>query len=108
MAPLRALPDMAFSLQTEIYSATYVIYQDEARDAELRAWLADAMADMQPVTAGQYLGDSDFTVRQVRFMGDEQWERLRRIRAARDPKGLFAGYLTAGDVPLNTNHWQHP
>ncbi|TKA03092.1 FAD-binding oxidoreductase [Actinacidiphila oryziradicis] len=107
MAPLRELPDMAFSLQTEIYSATYVIYQDEARDAELREWLAAAMADMQPVTAGQYLGDCDFSVRQLRFMGDEQWERLRRIRADRDPKGLFAEYLTAGGAPLNTNHWQH-
>ncbi|WP_433170904.1 FAD-binding oxidoreductase [Actinoallomurus sp. CA-150999] len=106
MAPLRELPDMAFSLQTEIYSATYVVYDDPARDAELRAWLAAAMADLEPVTAGQYLGDSDFTVRQLRFMGDAQWERLRGIRAARDPKGLFAGYLTAGDPVRNTNHWE--
>ncbi|MDV7218248.1 FAD-binding oxidoreductase [Streptomyces prunicolor] len=105
MAPLRQLPDMAFSLQSEIYCATYVIHDDPARDAELRAWLDSAMADMQPVTAGQYLGDSDFTVRQLRFMGDEQWRRLRKIRAAYDPKGLFAGYLSTGTV-TNTNHWE--
>ena len=105
MAPLRQLPDMAFSLQSEIYCATYVIHDDPARDAELRAWLDSAMADMEPVTAGQYLGDSDFTVRQLRFMGDEQWRRLREIRAAYDPKGLFAGYLSTGTV-TNTNHWE--
>ncbi|MET7569037.1 FAD-binding oxidoreductase [Streptomyces sp. NPDC005492] len=105
MAPLRQLPDMAFSLQSEIYCATYVVHDDPSRDAELRAWLDGAMADMRPVTAGQYLGDSDFTVRQLRFMGDEQWRRLREIRSARDPKGLFAGYLSAGTV-TNTNHWE--
>ncbi|WP_406327728.1 FAD-binding oxidoreductase [Streptomyces sp. NBC_00203] len=105
MAPLRELPDMAFSLQSEIYCATYVIHDEPGRDAELRGWLDEAMAAMQPVTAGQYLGDSDFTVRQLKFMGDEQWERLQEIRAMRDPKGLFAGYLSAGSV-TNTNHWE--
>jgi FAD/FMN-containing dehydrogenase len=105
MAPLRQLPDMAFSLQSEIYCATYVIHDDSARDTELRTWLDEAMADMRPVTAGQYLGDSDFTVRQLRFMGDEQWRRLREIRAVYDPKGLFTGYLSAGTV-TNTNHWE--
>ncbi|MHC3472751.1 FAD-binding oxidoreductase [Streptomyces sp. 7R007] len=105
MAPLRELPDMAFSLQSEIYCASYVVHDGPERDAELRAWLDEAMAAMQPVTAGQYLGDSDFTVRQLKFMGDEQWRRLQEIRAVRDPKGLFAGYLSAGAV-TNTNHWE--
>ena len=105
MAPLRRLPDMAFSLQAEIYCATYVVHDEPERDAGLRAWLDEATAAMQPVTVGQYLGDSDFTVRQLRFMGDEQWRRLQEIRAARDPKGLFAGYLSAGAV-TNTNHWE--
>ncbi|MGW5654237.1 FAD-binding oxidoreductase [Streptomyces humi] len=105
MAPLRQLPDMAFSLQSEIYCASYVVYDDPARDAELRGWLDSAMAAMEPVTVGQYLGDSDFTVRQLRFMGDEQWRRLNGIRAVRDPKGVFAGHLSAGTV-TNTNHWE--
>ncbi|MFE5030883.1 FAD-binding oxidoreductase [Streptomyces sp. NPDC056683] len=105
MAPLRQLPAMAFSLQSEIYCASYVVHDDATRDAELRGWLDEAMAAMQPVTAGQYLGDSDFTVRQLRFMGDEQWRRLNEIRDARDPKGVFAGHLSAGPV-TNTNHWE--
>ncbi|MER5184065.1 FAD-binding oxidoreductase [Streptomyces sp. NPDC002896] len=105
MAPLRELPDMAFSLQSEIYCATYVVHDEPERDGELRAWLDEAMADMQPVTAGQYLGDSDFTVRQLKFMGDEHWRQLQEIRAVRDPKALFAGYLSAGSV-TNTNHWE--
>ena len=107
MAPLRALPEMAFSLQSEIYCAAYVVHDDPAQDARLRGWLDRAMAELQPVTAGQYLGDSDFTNRQLRFLGDEQWDRLQRIRADRDPDALFAGYLTAdGDAPANRNHWE--
>ncbi|MEU5341558.1 FAD-binding oxidoreductase [Streptomyces sp. NPDC020766] len=105
MAPLRELPDMAFSLQSEIYCATYVVHDEPEQDGELRAWLDDAMARMRPVTVGQYLGDSDFTVRQLKFMGDEQWRRVQEIRAVRDPKGLFVGYLSTGAVS-NTNHWE--
>jgi len=106
MAPLRELPDMAFSLQTEIYCSAYLVYDDPGQDARHRRWLTDRMRELQPITAGQYLGDADHTARQVRFMGAEQFARLLAIRAKRDPDGLFAGYLTAADAPLNTNPWE--
>jgi hypothetical protein len=60
------------------------------------------MTALEPVTAGQYLGDSDFTVRQARFMSDDAWQRLRSVRAVRDPGGLFAGYLSMDEATLNT------
>jgi FAD/FMN-containing dehydrogenase len=105
MAPLRPLPDMAFSLQSEIYVASYVPYTDPAGDAPSQAWLTKAMTALEPVTVGQYLGDGDLARRQVRFMSDEAWERLGRIRAARDPDGLFTGYLAGPAGALNANHW---
>jgi 2-desacetyl-2-hydroxyethyl bacteriochlorophyllide A dehydrogenase len=107
MAPLRRLPDMALSLQTEIYLATYVVYEDEADDERCRDWVAEQMKLMEPVTAGQYLGDSDLSTRQVKFLEDAQWERFLEIRDKRDPDRLFVGYLATDKVPLNTNHWQH-
>ena len=83
MAPLRPLPDMAFSLQSEIYLASYVLWEDPADDEPNEAWLAGAMADLEPVTIGQYLGDSDLSRRQVRVLSDEAWARLpRSARAA--------------------------
>jgi FAD/FMN-containing dehydrogenase len=106
MAPLRELPDMAFSLQSEAYVATYLVDDDESRDAANRQWLAQAMRGAEQVTMGQYLGDSDMTVRQLRFLGDEQYSRLTRIIAERDPDGLFVGYLAADAEALNRNHWQ--
>lgn len=106
MAPLRRLPDMAFSLQSEIYLASYVLWEDEAEDQIHQAWLREAMADLEPVTAGQYLGDSDLSRRQVRFMSDENWARLTEIRSRRDPGGLFVSYLAGPGGARNANHWE--
>jgi len=106
MAPLRALSDMAFSVQSEIYLASYVCWADAADDEHNISWLEGAMADLEPVTVGQYLGDSDLSRRQVRFLSDEAWARLRAVRADRDPDGLFVGYLAGPDGATNRNHWE--
>ncbi len=50
-----------------------------------------------------YLGDTDFTRRQDRFLSDGAFRRLSQIRAARDPSGLFASYLTADPDKLNVH-----
>ena len=105
MAPLRSLPDMAFSMQSEVYLASYVVWEDEADDERHRQWLASVMADLEPVTVGQYLGDGDLSRRQVRFMADDSWARLQQVCAERDPEGLFVGYLAGPDGARNANHW---
>ena len=106
--PGHPMPDMALSLQTDIYFATYVVAQDAAQDAACRAWVGETMGRLSPFSPGCYLGDSDFTIRPDRFMSDAAWDRYREIRAARDPGRLFTGYLTAdessrGDRPTTTD-----
>lgn len=103
MAPTRPLPDMALSLQTDIYFASYVVWDDEADDERCRAWLDERMHDLAPVTAGCYLGDSDFTRRPAQFLSAQAYDRLERIRAERDPDGRFAGYLTTPGTVLNVD-----
>lgn len=105
MGPLRDLPDMAFSMQSPAYVASYYVYDDASDDAGNRQWLNDAFAALQPVTKGQYLGDSDFTNRQLKFMSDENYARLVNIIADRDPDARFARYLCADPGTLNRNHW---
>lgn len=105
MAPLRELPDMAFSLQSDIYLASYVLWKEEEDDERCIAWLADVMTKMEPVTIGLYLGDSDLSRKQNKFMSDKNWARLQQIRAERDPDALFVGYL-AGDGATNRNAWE--
>ena len=103
---MRELPDMAFSLQAPAYIATYLAYEDSANDARNRAWLNDAMVAAQSVTVGQYLGDSDMTNRQLKFMSDDHFAKLQDIIAQRDPEGRFVRYLAKDPATVNKNHWQ--
>lgn len=106
MGPVRELPDMAFSLQSPAYIATYLVSNDENNDARNRKWLDDAMVNAQPVTVGQYTGDSDFGNRQLKFLSDKNFARLMEIIAQRDPNGLFARYYSKDFATLNRNHWE--
>jgi len=96
--PARPLPDMALSVQGDLYFATYVVGESPAQDTLCQWWVAQAMDRLRPFSAGCYLGDSDLTVRADRFMSDAAWARFLDIRDARDPARLFAGY----------HHMEHP
>ena len=52
------------------------------------------MADLAPVTVGQYLGDSDLRRRPHRCLSEEASARLEQVCAERDPERLFVGYLS--------------
>lgn len=105
MAPQRPLPDMALSLQADLYFASYVVWEDEADDERCRSWLAAQMRRMEPVTEGLFLADSDLAKRPAQFLSNAHWERLEQLRARYDPDGLFHSYLATPDVPLNINPW---
>jgi FAD/FMN-containing dehydrogenase len=105
MAPQRPLPDMALSLQADLYFAAYVIWKDEADDERCRQWLATQMRRMEPISEGLYLGDSDLVTRPSQFLSGPHWQRLEELRARYDPDGLFHSYLAAPGTPLNVNPW---
>jgi FAD/FMN-containing dehydrogenase len=102
-APRRDLPDMAFSVEAEVYIATYVIYTDPADDARYSEWVHRRTAELAVHGTGVYLGDTDFTRRNDRFLGDEAYRRLEEIRAERDPAGRIASYLTCDPEGLNVH-----
>lgn len=103
-APTRERPDMAFSVEANVYLATYVIYTDTDDDERHRTWVHDrtrALAAAGGAGRGVYLGDTDFTRRPDRFLSDEHFARLEEIRAARDPDGRICSYLIADGATLN-------
>jgi hypothetical protein len=102
-APEHDRPDMAFSVEAQVYLATYVIYTDPADDARYTGWVHDRTAALAAHGAGVYLGDTDFTRRQDRFLSDQAYRRLGEIRAERDPLGRFASYLTCDPEGLNVH-----
>jgi hypothetical protein len=111
-----ALPDMALSVQSDIYFATYVVGETPEQDGGCRSWVSATMDRLEPFSAGCYLGDSDLNVRPDRFMSDAAWDRFGEIRAERDPGELFCGYDCADPAQLNApagpaghpsaNHWR--
>ena len=106
MAPLRPLPDTAFSLQSDIYFASYVLWENENDDELNKGWLKNIMKQLESITAGQYLGDSDFTAHGRKFISETNLEKLQTIRAIRDPKELFHSYLKNDDTGLNKNEFE--
>ena len=102
-APRRDLPDMAFSVEAQVYIATYAIYTDPADDARYSEWVHRRTAALAIHGAGVYLGDTDFARRQDRFLSDAAYSRLGAIRAERDPSGRFASYLTSDPEGLNVH-----
>ena len=94
---------MAFSVEANVYVATYAIYTDPADDARYSGWVHRRTAALAVHGAGVYLGDTDFTRRQDRFLSDDAYRRLAAIRAERDPAGRFASYLTSEPAGLNVH-----
>ena len=105
-APNRPLPDMAFSVEGNVYIATYAIYETAADDEKYRSLGPFADGGHRAAT-GVYLGDTDFTRRQDRFLSDANFERLSSIRAKWDPDGRFASYLCADPTEVE-QPWLSP
>jgi FAD/FMN-containing dehydrogenase len=100
-APSRVLPDMAFSVEANVYLATYVIYRDAADDERYADWVHSRTRELAGVGCGVYLGDTDFQRRHDRFGTGQAYRRLGEVRATWDPDGVFCSYLTDDVHGLN-------
>lgn len=98
--PRRPLPDMAFSMEANVYTAVYAIWQDEADDERVMDWVTDQFRALEPVTKGVYLGDADLLRRPGKFMADANFARLEALRDVYDPNRMFPGFrVKPGTTP---------
>jgi FAD/FMN-containing dehydrogenase len=93
----RPLPDMAFSLTSDHYFAVYAIYEDDKDDEKWVSWLQQTMKKVEPSSIGTFTGETDFQIRESKYWGKPQWERLGEIRKKWDPEGRICGYLDANE-----------
>ncbi len=91
--PALDLPDMAFSMQSDIYVALYSVWESQAQDAVHQTWVRDHMKVLEPLASGIQLADENLAARPFRFMSEENLKRLDRLRAKYDPQGLFHSYM---------------
>jgi FAD/FMN-containing dehydrogenase len=88
-----ARPDMAFSVEDEIYMALYTVWEDPADDERYRDWSGSNMAAMSHLATGIALADENLGRRPAKFITDPNMARLDKVRAAYDPDGRFHSWM---------------
>ena len=88
--PLRELPDMALSIQGNVYLACYAVWEQQADDAAMEKWVVDQMRRLEHLAVGSKMNDENMAARPARYFSDHARERLEQLRALHDPQRLFA------------------
>ncbi|MGA3158106.1 MAG: FAD-binding oxidoreductase [Steroidobacteraceae bacterium] len=92
--PTKSLPDMAMSVQGEIYLAAYSIWDDPAEDERMTRWPVEQMRRLESLSVGGQMNDENMLARpQQRYLSEAASARLEQIRAQHDPGGVFLSYL---------------
>jgi FAD/FMN-containing dehydrogenase len=86
-------PDMAFSVEDEIYMALYTVWQDPADDERYRDWAGSNMAAMSHLATGTALADENLGRRPAKFVTDPNMARLDKVRSTYDPDGRFHSWM---------------
>lgn len=92
-APRQRRPDMAFSMEDDIYLALYGAWKDPRDDARYERWATERMAEMAGLASGCQLADENLGQRLARFVSEENLRRLDEIRAKWDPQGTFYSWM---------------
>ncbi|UCG73889.1 MAG: FAD-binding oxidoreductase [Chromatiales bacterium] len=92
-----ALPDdAALSQITDTWIGAYAVWDRAADDRANIDWLRQTSAALQPFAAGHSINELDTGAdpgKIERTFSPEAWRRLGAVRAARDPDGIFHGFL---------------
>ena len=91
--PTEPRPDMAFSLESDLYIALYGISMDEAGESQCQAWVTERMRELGPLADGIQVADENLGARSFRFLSEPNLQRLETIRRKRDPNGRFHSYM---------------
>lgn len=86
-------PDMAFSLEDDVYLALYGGWPDAADDDRYGDWAVSHMRAMAPLATGVQLADENLGERPARFATDEALARLAAARSRYDPDGRFHSFM---------------
>jgi FAD/FMN-containing dehydrogenase len=88
--------DAALSMQSDILSLQYAIWDDPAESARNEEWFRQSAAIFQPHAQGHYIGEADLNLFPQFARGSysrETWSRLVSLRKRSDPSGVFFDFL---------------
>lgn len=98
--PVRKLPDMAYSVQGDIYISSNAVYYDPADDARCEAWAVQAMRNLDAISIGAQMNDENIQHHPARYLSAEAAKRLEKLRHRYDPQNRFPGYLKPEAIPV--------
>lgn len=93
--PVRKLPDMAYSVQANLYIAYNGTYYDPADDERVAQWAADSARQMLPLSAGAQMNDENMARHPAHYLSDAAAKRLESLHHRYDRHRLFPGFLRA-------------
>jgi FAD/FMN-containing dehydrogenase len=92
-APPARRPDMAYSLEDNIYIALYGVWNDRKLDGVNKDWARSNMHAMSAMSTGIQLADENLGERAAPFLAPANLARLDALRAKHDPQGRFHSYM---------------
>lgn len=91
--PVQDLPDMAYSVQGDLYFVVSGNSLEEADDARCAGWAVNAVGRMQALSAGAQLNDDNMVGHKQRYLSEAAAARLQTLRAKYDPQHRFVSFL---------------
>jgi hypothetical protein len=102
--PPKQRPDMAFSMENNIYIALYSAWKAKNETAHLETWATECIGKLAHLSTGIQLADENLNHRTGKFVKDEHLQKLEEIRLARDNTHLFNEWHSKPKLPSgNTN-----
>lgn len=93
--PPAKIPDMAYSVQADVFIAANAVYYDPADDERCESWVVDSIKRLDGVSAGAQMNDENTEHHMARYLSDGAARRLQALRSKYDPQGRFPGFLRA-------------
>lgn len=87
--PPKSRPDMAFSMEDNIYIALYNIYKGQQHSAARKMWATNQVRKMEHLSSGIQLADENLNHRTDKFMADDNFAKLAGVRERYDSQRLF-------------------
>jgi FAD/FMN-containing dehydrogenase len=90
--PVRKLPDMAYSVQGDIYISSNAVYYEPDDDARCEAWAVAAMRKLDSIALGAQMNDENMAHHPARYLSEAAAAKLESLRRQHDPEGRFPGF----------------
>lgn len=96
--PVKPLPDMAFSVQDDVFLATYTVWDDPREDEAMERWPVEQFRKLDDLSTGGQMNDENMARHPQKYLSPAASRRLEKLRAKYDPDHRFVSYLTPAEV----------